>query len=131
MRGHRCFAREKLQELSEQKAIKEFTDTVSGVLNDEVLVNGQLLGFESYDAISCTFVDGLRGTFDVDIEDLETSRADPFAPFSAKIIEGINQSEATPRALMLFCFVHKDAAKKLAVLRRITLVATSGKNSGP
>lgn len=30
---------------------------------------------------SCTFVDGLGGTFDVDVEDLETSRADPLGKY--------------------------------------------------
>jgi len=30
---------------------------------------------------SCTFIDGLGGTFDVDIEDLETSKADPLGKY--------------------------------------------------
>ncbi|RZB54197.1 uncharacterized protein LOC114395258 isoform X3 [Glycine soja] len=120
---------EKLQEvmLSEKKAIKEFTYTVSGVLSSsassstsrsdnlqDLLGDNERYTIYRFKTRSCTFVDGLGGTFDVDVEDLETSRADPLAPFSAKIVDGINQSEARRTALMLFCFVYKDAnAKRL------------------
>ncbi|XP_027352012.1 uncharacterized protein LOC113862914 [Abrus precatorius] len=124
---------EKLQEviLSEQKVIKEFTYTVSGVLSSSVTSTSRsdnlqdLLGdSEKYSVYrfktrSCTFVDGHGGTFEVDIEDLEKSKADLLAPFSAKLIDGINQSEARRRALMLFCFVHKDANAKDAYISSI------------
>jgi len=30
---------------------------------------------------SCTFIDGLGGTFDVDIEDLERSKVDPLGKY--------------------------------------------------
>ncbi|CAJ1841163.1 unnamed protein product [Sphenostylis stenocarpa] len=145
----------KLQEviLSEQKAIKEFTYTVSGVLSSSVSstsrsdsLQGLLGDNERYTvyrfqissnqvleprltpspilipgwlSLSCTFIDGLGSTFDVGIEDLETSKADPLAPFSAKIIDGINQSEARRTALMLFCFVYKDANAKDAYITSI------------
>ncbi|KAL2329595.1 hypothetical protein Fmac_017176 [Flemingia macrophylla] len=124
---------EKLQDviLSEQKAIKEFTYTVSGVLSSscsstsrsdnlqDLLGDNEKYTIYRFKTRSCTFIDGLGGTFDVDIEDLETSRADPLAPFSAKIIDGINQNQARRTALMLFCFVHKDANAKDAYMTSI------------
>ncbi|XP_052729249.1 uncharacterized protein LOC108337375 isoform X2 [Vigna angularis] len=118
---------EKLKEVivSEQKAIKEFTYTVSGVLSSSASstsrsdnLQGLLGDNERYTVFrfktrSCTFIDGNGGTFDVDVEDLETSKADPLAQFSAKIIDGINQSKARRTALMLFCFVFKDTNAKV------------------
>ena len=91
---------------------------------------------------SCTFIDGNGGTFEVDVEDMEKSKADLLgkdlvldawnenlllmwqkysyllyvsfvAPFSAKLIDGINQSNARRRALMLFCFVYMNANAKV------------------
>ncbi|RZB54196.1 uncharacterized protein LOC114395258 isoform X2 [Glycine soja] len=121
---------EKLQEvmLSEKKAIKEFTYTVSGVLSSsassstsrsdnlqDLLGDNERYTIYRFKTRSCTFVDGLGGTFDVDVEDLETSRADPLA----KIVDGINQSEARRTALMLFCFVYKDANAKDAYITSI------------
>ncbi|RDY08015.1 hypothetical protein CR513_07801, partial [Mucuna pruriens] len=124
---------EKLQEvvLSEQKVIEEFTYTVSGVLSSSVSSTSrsdnlhELLGDNKrymvyrFKTRSCTFIDGHGGTFDVDIEDFETSKADLLAPFSAKVIDGINQSEARRTALMLFCFVYKDANAKDAYMTSI------------
>ncbi|KAG2403823.1 uncharacterized protein HKW66_Vig0107430 [Vigna angularis] len=125
---------EKLKEVivSEQKAIKEFTYTVSGVLSSSASstsrsdnLQGLLGDNERYTVFrktgkgSCTFIDGNGGTFDVDVEDLETSKADPLAQFSAKIIDGINQSKARRTALMLFCFVFKDTNAKDAYVTSI------------
>jgi hypothetical protein len=103
---------------------------------------------------SSMFIDGNGGTFEIDLEDIRASKADPLgqfiftrtmrrwlpssaqrhaytcmrnffylciptsndmkfvfcaARFSAKLIDGINQSEARRRALMLFCFVYLNA----------------------
>ncbi|KAK7295710.1 hypothetical protein RJT34_18621 [Clitoria ternatea] len=124
---------EKLQEviLSEKKAVEEFTYTVSGVLSSSVSSTSRsdnlqdLLGDNGRYSVyrfktrSCTFIDGHGGTFEVDAEDLETSKADMLAPFSAKLIDGINQSEARRRALMFFCFVYKDANAKDAYIASI------------
>ncbi|XP_061338369.1 uncharacterized protein LOC133285195 [Gastrolobium bilobum] len=124
---------EKLQEviLSEQKVINEFSYTVSGVLSSSVSCTSRsdnlqelLGGSERYSVYrfrmrSCTFIDAYGGTFEVDVEDLETSKADVLAPFSAKLIDGINQSEARRRALMLFCFVYMDANAKDAYIASI------------
>ncbi|KAJ1443161.1 heme oxygenase HugZ-like superfamily [Sesbania bispinosa] len=124
---------EKLQEviLSEQKAMKEFTYTVSGVLSSsgsrssrsdnlqELLRDNGRYSVYRFKMRSCTFVDGHGGNFEVDVEDLETSKADQLAPFSAKLIDGINQSEARRRALILFCFVYMDTNAKDAYVTSI------------
>ncbi|KAK7394214.1 hypothetical protein VNO78_14736 [Psophocarpus tetragonolobus] len=124
---------EKLKEviLSEQKAIKEFTYTVSGVLSSGASSTSRAINLQDllgdnerytvyrFKTRSCTFINGLGGTFDVDIADLETSKVDPLAPFCANIIDGINQNEARRKALMLFCFVYKNANAKDAYIASI------------
>ncbi|MCH98053.1 hypothetical protein A2U01_0019052, partial [Trifolium medium] len=62
---------------------------------------------------SCTFIDAHGSTFEVDVEDLGKSKADLLAPFSAKLIDGINQSEARRRALVLLCVVYMNANAKV------------------
>lgn len=108
--------------LSEQKAMSECSYTVSGVLSSSNLSSTSrseslkelLEGDEKYvvykfNLSSSMFIDGNGGTFEVDLEDIQASKADPLARFSAKLIDGINQSEARRRALMLFCFVYLNA----------------------
>ncbi|XP_057436432.1 uncharacterized protein LOC130728862 [Lotus japonicus] len=124
---------EKLQEviLSEQKAIKEFTYTVSEVLSSsvrkslrsdnlqELLRDDEKYSVYRFKIRSCTFLDGRGGNFEVDVENLETTKADKLAPFSAKLIDGINQSEARRRALVLLCFVDMNAHAKDAYVTSI------------
>ncbi|EXB58118.1 hypothetical protein L484_026317 [Morus notabilis] len=108
-------AAESLEEviLSEKKAIGESSYTVSGVLsssdNSSTSRSKNLKDLLEEDAKSCVFIDTNGGTHKVDLEDMHTFKADQLAPFSAKIIDGINQSEARRRALMLFCFMHLNA----------------------
>ncbi|KAK7340877.1 hypothetical protein VNO77_21594 [Canavalia gladiata] len=124
---------EKLQEViqSEQKALDEFSYTVSGVLGSsgsstsridnlqDLLGDDERYSVYRFKTRSCIFIDGNGGTFDVDVEDLETSKADLLAPLSSRLIDGINQSEARRRALMLFCFVYKEANAKDAYIASI------------
>ncbi|XP_062156510.1 uncharacterized protein LOC133864240 [Alnus glutinosa] len=117
-------AAESLREviLSEQKAMNECSYTVSGVLSSSNLSSKSrseslkelLEGDEKYvvykfNLRSSMFIDVNGGTFEIDLEDIRASKADPLARFSAKLIDGINQSEARRRALMLFCFVYLNA----------------------
>lgn len=124
---------EKLKELiqSEQKATKDFSYTVSGVLGSSDSYTSRsdnlqelLGGIESYSVYrfklrSCTYIDANGGTFEVDFEDLEKTKADLLAPFSAQLIDGINQSEARRKALILFCFVYMDAFAKDAYVTSV------------
>ncbi|MED6143034.1 hypothetical protein PIB30_002856 [Stylosanthes scabra] len=123
---------EKLQEviLSEQKSVDEFSYTVSGVLSSstsrtsrsdnlkELLEEGDNGKYSIYrfKIRSCTFIDGNGANFEVDVEEMEKSKADLLAPFSAKLIDGINQSDARRRALILFCFVHMNVNAKDAYI---------------
>ncbi|KAB1217900.1 hypothetical protein CJ030_MR3G014690 [Morella rubra] len=117
-------AAESLREiiLSERKAISEFSYTVSGVLSSSNLShtsqgesleelmegNGKYVVYK-FNFRSCLFIDCNGGTFEVDLEDIKACKADPLAPFSAKLIDGINQNGARRRALMLFCFIYLNA----------------------
>lgn len=112
--------------LSEQKAISQLSYTASGVLSssNHILTSQSenlkdlLNGDENYVVYkftprSCMFIDGHGGrSHEIDLEDLETSKADALAPFSAKLIDGINQSGSRRRALMLFCLIYLNAKAK-------------------
>ncbi|KAF3433728.1 hypothetical protein FNV43_RR24831 [Rhamnella rubrinervis] len=115
--------------LSEQKTISEFSYTVSGVLSSSDVYNTSrsenlkllLDGDEKYTIYkfnprSCIYIDGNGGTHEVNLEDMDASKADLLAPFSAKLIDGINQSEARRRALMLFCLTLLKANVKDAYM---------------
>jgi hypothetical protein len=113
---------------------------------------------------SSMFIDGNGGTYEVDLEDIQTSKADPLgetvitsifrrfvtifgmaahiylhkstisfvhpffsnyvlnlsrvAPFSARLIDGINQNVARRRALMLFCFEFLNANARVRHISR-------------
>ncbi|XVF75355.1 hypothetical protein PTKIN_Ptkin13bG0181700 [Pterospermum kingtungense] len=114
-------AAESLKEgmLAEEKAAKEFSYTVSGVLSSsnhfstsrsenlkELIDGGEKYVIYKFNLSSCMFVDGNGGTHEVDFEDMEKCKADLLAPYSMKLIDGINQSEARRRGLILFCFIY-------------------------
>ncbi|XWS74984.1 hypothetical protein CRYUN_Cryun01aG0045700 [Craigia yunnanensis] len=114
-------AAESLKEvmLSEEKAVKEFSYMVSGVLSSsnhfstsrsenlkELIDGGEKYVIYKFNLSSCIFVDGNGGTHEVDFEDIEKCKADLLAPYSAKLIDGINQSKARRRGLILFCFIY-------------------------
>ncbi|XP_052477519.1 uncharacterized protein LOC105778243 isoform X7 [Gossypium raimondii] len=105
--------------LSEEKALKEFSYTVSSVLSSsnhfsttrsenlkELIDGGEKYVIYKFNLSSCMFVDGNGGTHEVDFEDMEKCKASLLAPYSAKLIDGINQSEARRRGLILFCFTY-------------------------
>ncbi|KAE8671980.1 Prenyltransferase family protein [Hibiscus syriacus] len=105
--------------LAEEKAVKEFSYTVSGVLSfsdhfstsrsknlKELIDGSEKYVIYKFNLSSCMFVDGNGGTREVDFEDVEKCKASLLAPYSAKLIDGINQSEARRRGLTLFCFIY-------------------------
>ncbi|KAJ4824663.1 hypothetical protein Tsubulata_045330 [Turnera subulata] len=114
-------AAESLKELilSEQQESSKFTHTVSGVLRSskgisasrsenlkELVDGGEKYRVYRFNTSSCMFLDGHGRTHEVDLESMEKCRTDPVASFSAKLIDGINQSEARRRALILFCLIY-------------------------
>ncbi|WOL14893.1 hypothetical protein Cni_G23674 [Canna indica] len=65
---------------------------------------------------SCTYMDGSGGSHDVELNEVETSKADLLLPFSEKLLDGINQSQARRRALMLFCLEYYNATARDAFI---------------
>ncbi|XP_078445495.1 uncharacterized protein LOC144714598 [Wolffia australiana] len=66
---------------------------------------------------SCTFIDSSGGTWEVeDLDTLRSSKQDLLLPFSEKIIDGINHSEARRRALIFFCLVYLNISVRDAFL---------------
>ncbi|XP_030492386.2 uncharacterized protein LOC115708297 [Cannabis sativa] len=127
-------ATESLREIifSEQNAIREFSYTVSGVLSSSnihdtsrtenlktLLEADEEYVIYKFNPRSCVFIDGNGSTHEVDFEDMNSSKVDRLAPLSAKIIDGINQSEARRRALMLFCLTYLNANAKDAYMLSI------------
>ncbi|KAL9418832.1 hypothetical protein AB3S75_036731 [Citrus x aurantiifolia] len=115
--------------LSEQRVIGESSYTVSGVLSSsnfittsrnenlkDLLDEREKYVVYKFNISSCMYIDGHGGTHEVDIKDVQTSKADMLAPLSAKLIDGINQSEARRKALVLFCFVYLNANAKDAFM---------------
>ncbi|KAK3232180.1 hypothetical protein Dsin_004061 [Dipteronia sinensis] len=121
---------ENLKEIiqSEQRVSAESSYTVSGVLSasnflttrsenlKELLDEDEKYVIYKFNLSSCMFVDGYGCTHEIDLRDIETSKADLLAPLSARLIDGINQSQARRRALMLFCFVYSKANARDAMM---------------
>ncbi|KAH9767720.1 DUF2470 domain-containing protein [Citrus sinensis] len=115
--------------LSEQRVIGESSYTVSGVLSSsnfittsrnenlkDLLDEREKYVVYKFNISSCMYIDGHGGTHEVDLKYVQTSKADMLAPLSAKLIDGINQSEARRKALVLFCFVYLNANAKDAFM---------------
>ncbi|KAK9913484.1 hypothetical protein M0R45_037298 [Rubus argutus] len=115
--------------LSEQTAIGASSYTVSGVLSSsdhsctsrsenlkDLLEGDEKYIVYKFNQRSCMYIDGNGSTHEINQEDMAGSKADPLAPLSAKLIDGINQSIARRRALMLFCLTYKNANAKDAYM---------------
>lgn len=115
--------------LSEQTAISASSYTVSGVLSSsdhsctsrsenlkDLLEGDEKYIVYKFNQRSCMYIDGNGSTHEINQEDMAGSKADPLAPLSAKLIDGINQSIARRRALMLFCLTYKNANAKDAYM---------------
>lgn len=118
--------------LSEQTAISASSYTVSGVLSSsdhsstsrsenlkDLLEGDEKYIVYKFNQRSCMYIDGNGSTHEINQEDMAGSKADPLAPLSAKLIDGINQSIARRRALMLFCLTYKNANAKDAYMLSI------------
>lgn len=110
--------------LAEQRIIEESSYSVSAILNSsnlgsasrnadlqKVLQGDIQYNIYRFNVRSCMYIDTNTKTHDVDLEDIEKSKVDRLAQFSMSLIDGINQSEARRRALILFCitFLHETA----------------------
>ncbi|XP_059628149.1 uncharacterized protein LOC132270944 [Cornus florida] len=118
--------------LSERKATKESAYSVSGILSSANLgstsrsenLQDLLDGNEQYtiykfNMSSYMYIDGDGSTHEVELENIEASKADPLSPFSASLIDGINQSDVRRRALVLFCITRLNRHAKDAFMLSI------------
>lgn len=127
-------AAESLREMiiSEGGAIRGFSYSVSGILSSsnfrstsraenlqELLNEDQQYRIYKFNPSSITYIDGNGSSNEVEMKDMEESKADPLSLFSASLIDGINQSEARRRALMIFCATYLNKNVKDALVLSI------------
>lgn len=114
---------------SEQKAFKEYSYSVSGVLStanldstsrsqnlQDLLDSNKSYTVYKINLSSCTFIDSNGSTHEVDLEKIGTTKADALSPFSMSLVDGINQSEARRRALIFFCITYLNKNVKDALM---------------
>ncbi|KAL8102984.1 uncharacterized protein LOC141676672 [Apium graveolens] len=114
---------------SEQKAFKEYSYSVSGVLRtanldstsrsqnlQDLLDSNKIYTVYKINLSSCTYIDSNGSTHEVDLEKIGTTKADALSPFSMSLIDGINQSEARRRALIFFCITYLNTNVKDALM---------------
>lgn len=114
---------------SERRAIKESSYSVSGILSSsslgstsrsenlqELLDGNKQYVVYRFNLSSCTYIDANGGTHEVDTEDIEASKVDLLSPFSASLIDGVNQSEVRRRALIFLCATYFNRITKDAYL---------------
>ncbi|PIN20831.1 hypothetical protein CDL12_06469 [Handroanthus impetiginosus] len=124
-------AAESLREtlLADDRAVKASSYSVSGLLSSsyvgctsrsanlqELLEGTKQYSIYRFNLSSCMYIDGNGGIHEVNLEDIEKSKADPLSPFSMSLIDGINQSEMRRRALVLFCITFLNENAKDAFL---------------
>ncbi|CAA7398125.1 unnamed protein product [Spirodela intermedia] len=106
----------------ENRALNHASYSVSGVLSSasascrsrsynfqEIIDGGDNFVAYKFNIRTCTYVDAGGGTHEVELDGLESSKQDLLLPFSEKLVDGINQSEARRRALIFFCLVYLNA----------------------
>ncbi|XP_047337411.1 uncharacterized protein LOC124941169 [Impatiens glandulifera] len=114
---------------SERKAMKEANHLVSGIMSSSNMKattrSESLMGIinsnESYvvykfSPSSYTYIDSNGGNHEVAVEDIATAEIDPLSHFSTSLIDGINNSEARRKALILFCITHQNTNAKDAFM---------------
>lgn len=118
--------------MSENETVSQASYAVSAILSSasiscrsrseifqEILKENSNYNVYKFNIRSCTYVDGSGGTHDMEPEDVEAPKTDVLLPFSEKIIDGINQSQARRRALMFFCFEYYNATARDALMLSI------------
>ncbi|KAL8463134.1 hypothetical protein ACS0TY_033082 [Phlomoides rotata] len=129
--GKAKLATESLREtlLAEQRAVKESSYAVSGILASshlhstsrianlqEILQSDIQHSVYRFNLSSCTYFDINGEAHAVKLEDIEKSKTDLVARFSVGLIDEINQSEMRRRALILFCITFLNENAKDAFL---------------
>lgn len=117
---------------SERSMIEKFSCSVLGILSSaslgatcrgdnlqEVLDSGKRYVFLKFNPSSCMYIDSNGGTHEVDQDEVQATKPDPLSSHTMGLIDGINQSEARRRALILFCITHLNKNTKDAYLLSI------------
>nr|XP_043634461.1 uncharacterized protein LOC122605567 [Erigeron canadensis] len=127
-------AAETLREMiiSEGEAIREFSYSVSSILSSsnftstsraenlqEFLNEDLQYRIYKFNPSSITYIESKGSSHEMDMKDMEESKADPLSLFSASLIDGINQSEVRRRALMIFCATYLNKNVKDALVLSI------------
>lgn len=115
--------------LSEYKKVSQASYAVSALLSSasvkcrsrceilqEILEQTENYAVYKFNIRSCTYVDGSGGTHDLELQNVDAPKTEPLLSFSAKLIDGVNQSQARRRALMLFCFEQYNATVRDALM---------------
>ncbi|KAK9061189.1 hypothetical protein SSX86_018369 [Deinandra increscens subsp. villosa] len=118
--------------ISEGEALKAFSYSVTGVLSSsdfrstsraenlqELLNEGQEYRVYKFNPSSITYIEGKENAHEVDLKDIEESKADSLSLFSASLIDGINKSDERRRALMIFCATYLNKNVKDALVLSI------------
>lgn len=128
---------------SEKSMIEKFSYSVLGILSSSRFSRGdnlqELLDSEKryvvlkFNPRSCMYFDSNGGTHEVDLEEVHATKPDPLSSHTMSLIDGINQSEARRRALVLFCITHLNKNAKDAFLLSIDRkgIDVLGKVLGP
>ncbi|KAG9444937.1 hypothetical protein H6P81_016277 [Aristolochia fimbriata] len=114
---------------SEREVILHPSYSVSGVLSSstigfksrsenllEVLEGNDPYVVYKFDIRFCSYIDINGSIHEVDVDNIAVAKTDPLSPFTEKLIDGINQSQARRRALMLFCFVYLNKCARDAFI---------------
>ncbi|KAK4367301.1 hypothetical protein RND71_015181 [Anisodus tanguticus] len=127
-------AGESLKEVisSERSMIEKFSYSVLGILSSsslgitcrgdnlqELLDSDKSYVVLKFNPSSCMYIDSNGGTHEVDLEEVQATKPDPLSSYTMSLVDGINQSEARRRALILFCITHLNKNAKDAYLLSI------------
>ncbi|KAK4351411.1 hypothetical protein RND71_030724 [Anisodus tanguticus] len=112
--------------------IEKFSYSVLGILSSstlgvtcrgdnlqELLDSDKKYVVLKFNPSSCMYIDSNGGTHEVDLEEVQATKPYFVASYTMSLIDGINQSEARRRALILFCITHLNKNAKDAYLLSI------------
>ncbi|PHU14340.1 hypothetical protein BC332_15545 [Capsicum chinense] len=112
---------------SERSMTDKFCYSVLGILSSsrvgatcradnlqELLDSDKRYNVLKFNPSLCMYIDSNGGAHEVDLKEVQATKPDPLSSHTVSLIDGINQSEARRRALILFCIVHlnKNAKKR-------------------
>nr|ACR38239.1 unknown [Zea mays] len=72
-----------------------------------------------FDIGSCVYIDFNGSSHNIELDSFEAPKADLLMPFSAKLVDGINQNDSRRRALVMFCFAYFNVIARSAVMLSI------------